>query len=83
MANDIENPLGQLAHARLRLFEKAHVLDRDHSLVGEGGDEFDLLCAGSCWHMALFPRHASKKDCSVMMEWRLISYVHANAKWFF
>ena len=29
--------------ARLHLFEQPHVLDRDHRLVGEGGDELDLL----------------------------------------
>ena len=32
----------QLARARLHLVEQAHVLDRDHRLVGEGGDELDL-----------------------------------------
>ena len=35
--------LGQLAGARLHLVEQAHVLDRDHRLVGEGGDQLDLL----------------------------------------
>ena len=35
--------LGQLARARLHLVEQPHVLDRDHRLVGERGDEFDLL----------------------------------------
>ena len=34
--------LGQLARARLHLVEQAHVLDRDHGLVGEGGDQLDL-----------------------------------------
>ena len=35
--------LGQLARARLHLVEQPHVLDRDHRLVGEGRDQFDLL----------------------------------------
>ena len=35
--------LGQLARARLHLVEQPHVLDRDHRLVGEGGDQLDLL----------------------------------------
>src|SRR5262249_59215663 len=37
--------LGELARARLHLVEQPHVLDRDHRLVGEGGDEFDLSVA--------------------------------------
>ena len=37
--------LGQLARARLHLVEQPHVLDRDHRLVGEGGDQLDLLLA--------------------------------------
>jgi hypothetical protein len=28
---------------RLHLVEQAHVLDRDHRLIGEGGDQFDLF----------------------------------------
>src|SRR6516164_9881410 len=35
--------MGKLARARLQLLEQPHVLDRDHSLVGEGGRHFDLL----------------------------------------
>src|SRR5262245_9483154 len=35
--------LGQLARARLHLVEQTHVLDRDHRLVGEGGDKVNLL----------------------------------------
>ena len=31
-----------VARARLHLVEQPHVLDRDHRLVGEGRDEFDL-----------------------------------------
>ena len=34
---------GQFARARLHLVEQAHVLDRDHRLVGEGLDQLDLL----------------------------------------
>ena len=33
----------KLARARLHLVEQPHVLDRDHRLVGEGRDQFDLL----------------------------------------
>ena len=35
--------LGQFARTRLHLVEQPHVLDRDHRLVGEGGDQLDLL----------------------------------------
>ena len=35
--------LGEFARARLHLVEQPHVLDRDHRLVGEGLDQFDLL----------------------------------------
>ena len=35
--------LGQLARARLDLVKQTHVLDRDHGLVGEGGDQLDLF----------------------------------------
>ena len=34
--------LGEVAGARLHLVEQAHVLDRDHGLIGEGLDECDL-----------------------------------------
>ena len=34
----------QLSRARLHLVEQAHVLDRDHGLVGERLCKFDLLC---------------------------------------
>ena len=34
---------GQFARAPLHLVEQAHVLDRDHRLVGEGLDQLDLL----------------------------------------
>ena len=33
----------KLARARLHLVEQPHVLDRDHRLVGEGGEQLDLL----------------------------------------
>ena len=33
---------GQVARARLHLVEQAHVLDRDHGLVGKGLQEVDL-----------------------------------------
>ena len=33
----------EIAIARLQLREQPHILDRDHGLVGEGFDEFDLL----------------------------------------
>ena len=35
--------LREIARARLHLVEQPHVLDRDHRLVGEGGDQLDLL----------------------------------------
>ncbi len=34
---------GQLLRPRLQLLEQAHVLDRDHRLVGEGLEQSDLL----------------------------------------
>ncbi len=33
---------GELGGARLHLVEQPHVLDRDHRLVGKGGDQLDL-----------------------------------------
>src|SRR5438105_12515407 len=35
--------LGKLARARLHLVEQPRVLNRDHCLVGESGDEVDLI----------------------------------------
>ena len=35
--------LGELAARFLNFVEQPHVLDRDHRLVGEGGDQLDLL----------------------------------------
>ena len=35
---------GEFFRARLHLVEQAHVLDRDHGLVGEGLDDLDLAC---------------------------------------
>src|SRR5262245_5944161 len=35
--------LGKLARPRLHLVEQSHVLDRDHRLVGEGSNQFNLL----------------------------------------
>ena len=34
----------EIARARLHLVEQPHVLDGDYGLVGEGRNEFDLLC---------------------------------------
>ena len=39
--------LGELAALVLDLVEQAHVLDRDHRLVGEGRDQLDLLLGES------------------------------------
>ena len=36
--------LRELAALVLDFVEQAHVLDRDHRLVGEGLDQLDLLC---------------------------------------
>ena len=33
----------QFARARFRTFKQPRILDRDHSLVGEGGHQLDLL----------------------------------------
>ena len=45
--------LGELARARLHLVEQAHVLDRDHRLVGEGGHQLDLLVGEWLHRLAL------------------------------
>ena len=37
--------LAQIVGALLHLVEQPNILDRDHRLVGEGGDEIDLLFA--------------------------------------
>jgi len=44
LARDLEvlDGFGKLAGSRLHFFEKARVFNRDHGLVGEGVDEFDL-----------------------------------------
>ena len=51
-ADDVENfagrslmfeRFGNFALLRLHLIEQPHILDRDHRLVGEGGDQLDLL----------------------------------------
>ena len=42
---------GQIVGALLHLVEQPHVLDRDHGLVGEGGDQLDLL-VGERAHLA-------------------------------
>ncbi|MGB9384063.1 MAG: hypothetical protein WCB50_04620, partial [Pseudolabrys sp.] len=34
---------GQVARASLYFVEQAHILDRYHCLIGEGGDQFNLL----------------------------------------
>ncbi len=36
--------LGEIAIARIELVEKAHILDRDHGLVGEGLQQCNLRC---------------------------------------
>ena len=62
--------LRQFAGAGFDALEQPHVLDRDHGLVGEGRDQFDLLvgerphlCARKCrsrrW---LCPRAASERQ---------------------
>ena len=51
--------LGQVARARLHLVEQPHVLDRDHRLVGEGGDQLDLL-VGERPHVWRVERHARR-----------------------
>ena len=35
--------LAELARARLHFIEQPHVLDGNHRLVGEGGEQLDLL----------------------------------------
>jgi hypothetical protein len=37
--------LAQFTRARLHLVKQPHVLDCDHRLVGEGGDQLDLPVA--------------------------------------
>src|SRR5215467_8120466 len=47
LARDLEvlDGLGKLARARLRFFEEARVLNRNHGLVRKGIDELDLAFA--------------------------------------
>ena len=47
--------------ARLHLVEQPHVLDRDHRLVGEGGDQLDLL-VGERPHRCSDQRHDADWD---------------------
>src|SRR5262249_31179162 len=39
----LRNRPGKFARARLHVLEQPHVLDRDHRLIREGGDQLDLL----------------------------------------
>ena len=65
--------LAELTGARLHLVEQPHVLDRDHRLVGEGGDQLDLLVgewpyavpAAGRSHRSEFPRAAAVRRDSV------------------
>ena len=52
--------LGQLARPRLHLVEQPHVLDRDHRLVGEGGDKLDLLVGEGSHRSAHQHDHADR-----------------------
>ena len=45
--------------ARLQLVEQPDVFDRDHRLVGEGGDELDLLVVKGSTSGRAGPRHRS------------------------
>ena len=53
--------LSQLARARLHLVEQAHVLDRDDGLVGEGGDQLDLLLRERAHDIARQDDHANHR----------------------
>ena len=65
--------LRELARARLHLVEQPHVLDRDHRLVGEGGDQLDLLVgeavalfgASGRSRRSAFPRAAAERRACV------------------
>ena len=54
LAGDLEivDGLCKLARPCLHLFEKARVLDRNHSLIGEGGHELDLLVTKGLYYSA-------------------------------
>src|SRR5262249_32808004 len=59
--------LAYFARARLHLVEQPHVLDRNHRLVGEGGDEFDLLF-GERLHPGAYQRNDTDRD-SFPQQW--------------
>src|SRR3990172_461176 len=73
--------LRQLARARLALLEKAHVLNRDHSLVGEGFEKGNLLFRERVnLHAANHDRpdrdtlsQQRRRQCSAMSEAFLVS----------
>ena len=56
-----------LARARLHLLEEPHILDRDNRLVGEGGDEVDLLL---CERPGLGARQGDHADRFVLLQQR-------------
>ena len=53
--------LGKFACARLYLVEQAHVLNRDHRLVGKGRDQIDLL-VGKWLHGGTGERHHADRS---------------------
>ena len=58
--------LGELAGARLHLVEQPHILDGDHRLVGERGDQFDLLVGERSYLRTRQHDHANR--CAVAHE---------------
>ena len=54
--------LAEIVGARLHLVEQSHVLDRDHRLVGEGLEQFDLLRTEGPWFCADYDKSADDKS---------------------
>jgi hypothetical protein len=56
-----------LGRAGLHLLKQPRVLDRDHGLVGEGGDEIDLLIGKRSWRRS---RHRHDADAASFSQQR-------------
>src|SRR5262249_25167087 len=54
--------LREFAGARLHLVEQPHVLDRDHRLVGEGGEQLDLSVGERAHQTSRQDAHADRRS---------------------
>ena len=82
----LTNRLREFAGPRLHLVEQPHVLDRNHRLVGEGGDQLDLLVGERPHRLALqdddsdrrsFAQQGNAQHCANAAHFRLFDHLVA------